>query len=357
MEINQHSLLPTSPRPIAIIGAGGIVMEAHLPAYSLAGWQVMGIFDLDQSKAEAAVSKFPIVSKIFSDLGDLIKIAFKQQAVFDLAVPADQISRILQQLPNGSAVLIQKPMGETLAEAAEIHEICQRKKLIAAVNFQLKFAPYMLAAKDMVQKDLLGDVYDLELKVCVNTPWNLWGFLKGKPRMEVLYHSVHYLDLIRSFLGNPITVHASLSRHPKMQDLADTRSSIILNYDEFTQARILTNHGHEFGVKNQESYFKIEGTKGAIKITIGLSLDYPKGQPPKMEYCLLEGNEGWKDIPLSGGWFPNAFIGTMAALQIKLENPGAHLLNSTADAFQTMKLVEKVYQASQSGGTSFEKIS
>ena len=123
MEINQHSLLPTSPRPIAIIGAGGIVMEAHLPAYSLAGWQVMGIFDLDQSKAEAAVSKFPIVSKIFSDLGDLIKIAFKQQAVFDLAVPADQISRILQQLPNGSAVLIQKPMGETLAEAAEIHEI------------------------------------------------------------------------------------------------------------------------------------------------------------------------------------------------------------------------------------------
>ncbi|PZX47565.1 Gfo/Idh/MocA family protein [Algoriphagus chordae] len=357
MEINQKPLLPSNSRPIAIIGAGGIVVEAHLPAYTLAGWQVMGIFDLDESKAEAALSKFPIVSKKFADLGELIKTASDQQAVFDLAVPADQIVSILQELPDGSAVLIQKPMGETLAGAAEIHEICQRKKLIAAMNFQLKFAPYMLAAKDMVNKGLLGDIYDLELKVCVYTPWDLWGFLKEKPRMEVLYHSVHYLDLIRSFLGNPSAVHASLSRHPKMKDLADTRSSIILDYDEFTQARILTNHGHEFGVKNQESYFKIEGTKGAIKITIGLSLDYPKGQPAKMEYCLLDDQEGWKEFPLSGGWFPHAFIGTMAALQVKLENPGAHLRNSTSDAFQTMKLVEVVYQASQSSGTSFEKIS
>lgn len=356
MNINQSPTNPKSARPIAIIGAGGIVCDAHLPAYNLAGWNVMGIFDLDTQKAEATKLKFPIVAKAFSDLSELIQAARDQKAVFDLAVPTDQIVPILQQLPDGSAVLIQKPMGETLAEAEEIHEMCQRKKLIAAVNFQLKFAPYMLAAKDMIQKGMLGDVYDLELKVCVSTPWNLWGFLKEKPRMEVLYHSVHYLDLIRSFLGNPATVHASLCRHPKMQDLADTRSSIILDYDEYTQARILTNHGHEFGTKNQESYFKLEGTKGAIKIIIGVSLDYPKGNPSKMEYYLLDEKE-WKEIPLIGDWFPHAFIGSMAALQVKLENPSEHLQNITSEALQTMKLVELVYQSSQSGGISFDKIS
>ncbi|WBL41758.1 Gfo/Idh/MocA family oxidoreductase [Algoriphagus halophytocola] len=350
-------MLPKTPRPIAIIGAGGIVTDAHLPAYTLAGWQVMGIYDLDFAKAEVAKNKFSIVSRTYSDLSELIKAAADQNAVFDLAVPADQIIPILKQLPDGSAVLIQKPMGETSAEAEVILELCELKNLLSAVNFQLKFAPYMLASKDMIQKGLLGKIYDLELKVCVYTPWHLWGFLKEKPRMEVLYHSVHYLDLIRSFMGNPTRIHASVLKSPKSPDLADARSSIILDYDEVTQARILTNHGHDFGSKNQESYFKIEGTKGAIKITIGLSLDYPKGQAPKMEYCLLDNPKGWQEIPLKGGWFPQAFIGSMAALQVTCENPGTHLSNSTADALQTMKLVETVYKASESGGTPFGKIS
>lgn len=356
MDFNQSPIMPKTPRPIAIIGSGGIVTDAHLPAYTLAGWKVMGIYDLESQKAEKAKSTFPIVEKVFSDLAELISAANEQNAVFDLAVPADQILAVLDLLPDGSAVLIQKPMGETLEQAAEIHELCLKKKLKSAVNFQLKFAPYMLSAKDMIQKGLLGEVFDLELKVCVHTPWELWDFLAEKPRMEVLYHSVHYLDLIRSFLGNPARVHASVLKSPITPNLADARSSIILDYDEMTQARILTNHGHDFGSKNQESYFKIEGTQGAIKITIGLSLDYPKGQAPKMEYCLQE-DKVWKEIPLTGGWFPHAFIGSMAALQVKLENPGSHLPHSTANALQTMKLVETVYKASESGGTPFGKIS
>lgn len=356
MDFNQSPILPKNPRPIAIIGSGGIVKDAHLPAYTLAGWKVMGIYDLESEKAEVAKSSFPIVVKVFSDLTELIAAASEQNAVFDLAVPADQIQSILQLLPDSSAVLIQKPMGETLEQAIEIQDLCHKKKLISAVNFQLKFAPYMLAAKDIIKKGLLGEVFDLELKLSVYTPWERWDFLAEKPRMEVLYHSVHYLDLIRFFVGNPVRVHASVLKSPKSPNLADARSSIILDYDEVTQARILTNHGHDFGSKNQESYFKIEGTKGAIKITIGLSLDYPKGKPPKMEYCLLE-DKVWKEIPLSGGWFPHAFIGTMAGLQVKLENPGSHLQHSTADALQTMKLVETVYHASQTGGISFGTIS
>ena len=139
-----------------------------------------------------------------------------------------------------------------------------------------------------------------------------------------------------------------------MKKLAATRSSMILDYDDYKQARILTNHGHEFGLKHQESYLKIEGTKGAIKIRIGLSLDYPKGMPPKMEYVLLDDNKGWREIPLIGGWFPHAFIGTMAVLQNHYQNNSIPLPHSTEDAFETMKLVELAYRSSNEGGIKFE---
>ncbi len=35
--MTQHWPAPGSPKPIVIIGAGGIVRDAHLPAYRQAG--------------------------------------------------------------------------------------------------------------------------------------------------------------------------------------------------------------------------------------------------------------------------------------------------------------------------------
>ncbi|MBJ6369568.1 Gfo/Idh/MocA family protein [Snuella sedimenti] len=351
MILSQQPILPEKPIPIVIIGAGGIIKDAHLPAYTMAGFKVLGIYDQTLSKAEALKNDFSIVEHVYPSLEVIISEGQKHNAIFDLALPANLHAEILEQLPDGSPVLIQKPMGETLEEAKQILEICKRKRLVSAVNFQLRYAPYIIAARDMIDRGLLGEVYDMELMVCVYTPWHLWDFLFQLPRVEILYHSVHYLDLIRSFLGNPQKIYASTLKHPKMKALASTRTTMILDYDECTQARIITNHGHEFGLKHQQSYFKIEGTKGAIKIRIGLSMDYPKGVPAKFEYKLLDDKQtDWKEIEIKGGWFPEAFVGTMAGLQRHVLDKNIALPHSTADAFETMKLVEAAYISSEKGG-------
>jgi predicted dehydrogenase len=347
----QQPELPENPLPIAIIGAGGIVQSAHLPAYTLAKFPVLGVYDIDLQKAEDLGRAFDIVPKVFASLNDLIQAAIDANAVFDLAVPANHICPILEQLPIGSAVLIQKPMGETLEEARRILHICRKRKLVSSVNFQLRYAPYVIAARDLISRGLVGEIFDIEVKVCVHTPWELWDFLKTKPRLEILYHSIHYLDLIRSFLGNPQKVYASTIKHPIVKNLAATRSSIILDYDGTAQARVLTNHGHDYGLDHQESYLKIEGIKGAIKIKIGLSLDYPKGMPPKMEWVAQGVTNGWEEVGLIGGWFPHAFIGTMAALQKHFQDRSSLLPTSTEDALQTMSLVEAAYESSNNGGT------
>lgn len=356
IQIEQQAKLPTNPLPIAIIGCGGIVRDAHLPAYEKAGFPIMGLYDVDHEKAKSLKVKFPAVAKACRTLDELIEEAVKTNAVFDIAVPATIILEILQKLPKGACVLIQKPMGETLEEAKVILALCQEKEFVSGINFQLRYAPFMIAARQLIDQGLIGDIYDMEMNVCVYTPWHLWSFLYALPRMEILYHSIHYLDLIRSFLGNPKKIYASTVKHPKMPELASTKSTIILDYHEFLQARVMTNHGHEFGLKHQRSYFKIEGSKGAIKIKIGLSLDYPRGRPSRFEYIILGKHEKWQELPLMGDWFPDAFIGTMAGLQIHYKDRSQPLPHSTEDAFQTMKLVEAAYQSSDFGGTLFSSI-
>lgn len=357
LEPSQEVIVPKNPLPIVIIGAGGIIKDAHVPAYTKAGMGILGVYDRDPQKSAALQKEFNAITQVYATLSDLIADAKKHGAVYDLAVPAHAIIPILEQIPDGSAILIQKPMGDTLEDARRILALCEKKKLISAVNFQLRYAPYMVAARELIDKGLLGEVYDMELMVCVHTPWDLWDFLFDLPRMEILYHSIHYLDLMRSFLGSPTKIYASTIKHPKMLNLASTRTSMILDYPNHVQARVITNHGHAYGLEKQESYFKIEGTKGAIKIRIGLSLDYPNGLPPKFEYALL-GDEviKWKEIPLKGGWFPDAFIGTMAGLQRHVLTKNIPLPHSTKDAFETMKLVEAAYISSESGGVQLASI-
>src|SRR5450759_3299024 len=276
---------PILNRPIIIIGAGGIVRDAHLPAYSKAGFAIQGIFDVQRERAEVLGREYGI--PVFGTLDEAVGAA-NPDTVFDLAVPPTSTEEVLRALPDRCGVLIQKPMGETLVQARSIRDICRTKKMVGAVNFQLRFAPPVALARAMVRKGQIGEVIDMEVRMTCYTPWQMWPFLEKTPRVEILHHSVHYIDLIRSFLGDPNGVYALSTRHPLAPRLASTRSTIIMNYGDMVRANIETDHGHAYGPKHQESFVKWEGTKGAIKVRLGVMLDYPIGQADQFEYVLLQ---------------------------------------------------------------------
>ena len=349
MEIPYKPELPEKARPICMIGAGGIVNDAHLPAYQQAGFDVVSIWNRTPDKAQALAAKFGI-PQVFTSLDEQIAAA-PADAVFDIAITAAQFPWALEKLPDGAAVLIQKPMGESLAQAREIAEICRRKNLVAAINCQLRFAPFTMAARWMIDQGLIGEVYDMEVRLSINTPWHLIPFLEGHPRLEILYHSVHHIDLLRSFLGDPTSVMAKTLRHPA-KTLSSTRSSILLDYGDTLRAAVSTNHDHAFGAQHQESIIKWEGTKGAIKAKMGLLMNYPHGVPDCFEFCLLEdGKEpAWQQVKLEGSWFPEAFVGTMSSLMRYLEGSETSLPTRVEDILKTMAVVEAAYESSSKGG-------
>jgi len=336
-------------RNIIIVGAGGIVRDAHLPAYRKAGFRVAGIYDIDQPKAATLAAEYgiPVVYNSMSELKGASK-----NAVFDLATPPDAFTQLISCFAEGAAVLLQKPMGRTLAEARAILMACRAKKLTAAVNFQLRFAPAIVRARQIIEQGEIGELHDMEVRVTAYTPWHLWTFLESAPRLEILYHSIHYVDLIRSFLGNPTRVYARTVKHPAASNLAPTRTNIIMDYGDLVRANITTNHGHAYGQKHQESYVKWEGTRGAIKVGLGVLLDYPKGRPDTFEFAILDtGKEPeWKAEIVAGNWFPDAFIGSMTSLLDFVARKTATLPTAVDDALETMAVVESAYESSDRGG-------
>lgn len=347
-----NTTIPSESYPIIIIGAGGIVNSAHLPAYKLAGFEVRGIYDVNEDKALATAAAFSIAN-VFKNIDQLLRAA-DSNVVFDVAVPGSEVISVLENLPEGSYVLIQKPMGENLEAAKKILEITRRKKMTAAVNFQLRYAPFVEEARKMINAGSLGELNDIEIYVNVYTPWQLWNFLYSAPRVEILYHSIHYIDLVRSFLGNPKTIYAKTVRHPAMKQLTSVRSNIILDYGDFVRANILTNHCHNYGLDKQQSYLKLEGSKGAVKIEFGTLKNYPEGEADVFEYVTEEEGyeKGWKTKTVEGSWFPHAFIGSMAQLMLAKERTIERPDNSAEDAIYTMACVEAAYQSSIQGGVN-----
>lgn len=339
--------MPATAWPIVIIGAGGIVHDAHLPAYAKAGFPVAALVDVDGGRAEQVAKQFG-VPHAGTSIADAIRHA-PSNAVFDVAAPAKAIPSILPQLPDGAAVLIQKPMGETLAEATEILRICRNKGLTAAVNFQLRWAPNMLAARALSDSGALGILHDMEVSVSCHMPWELWDFLRTAPRLEILYHSIHYVDLVRSWFGNPVGVYAKTVKSPRTAELAATKSVMTFDYGDDKRVFIASNHSHDFDTKYQRSFVQWEGMEGAMRARMGVNLNYPVGLPDNLEYTI-RGREGWRDAPVGGNWFPDAFIGSMGSLQCFVQGEAKTLPTSVEDAIDTMRVVEAAYLSSERGG-------
>ncbi len=332
---------PAHPKPIVIIGAGGIVRDAHLPAYARAGLPVAAITDIDVARREALARDFSI-PQVFGSTEEAVA-AMGNGAVYDLAVPPNVIASVLPLLPDGAAVLIQKPMGSDLAQARAIRTICRDKGLKAAVNFQLRFSPMMMAARQAIAAGLIGDLLELEVHLNIFTPWSLFPFLLPMKRVEILVHSIHYLDTIRALFGTPKGVFARSLPDPRSPGLAQTRTSVLLDYCDLRRAVMSINHNHQGGRQFQSAWFRIEGTSGCLMVKLGVCFDYPRGEKDELWFCPSGGD--WQQVPLTGSWFVDAFMGPMRNVQRFDAGEDRELFSGIEDAYVTMALVEACFAA------------
>ena len=337
---------PGAPRPIVIVGAGAIVENAHLPAYRRLGLEVAGLYDVDPGRCRDLAATWP-GARAFATIEEAAAIPV---VVFDVAVPAAAILDVLAALPYASHVLVQKPLGESLAEAKEILALCRARRLSVALNFQLRFSPNIIALKALLDSGQLGDVVNLEVRVVTHTPWEQWTFLRGIPRLELLYHSVHYLDAVRHLLGEPRGVFSRATRNPTLPDHADVASATILDYGPTCRVLVGAFHAHAPLSDHAMSELRVECTRGSAVARMGVNLAYPRGEPDTLE-VWTRGDDRFDAVPLRGSWFTEAFEGPMSNLQRFAAGEDDRLVSPVEDAVQTMALVEACYLASAAPGT------
>jgi predicted dehydrogenase len=326
-------------RGIGIIGCGGIVSGAHLPAYRAAGLRVVAVHDVDRSKAEEVAARFGIAT--VADSSEAL-IATEGVDIVDIAVPPwVQPSIVPIAAEAGKHMLCQKPLALDYATALAEVETAEAAGVLLAVNQQMRWDAGVAASRDLIGRGVIGDVFSAEILVSIATPWHLWPWLAEAPRLEVTYHSLHYQDALRSIMGDPVAVTSVHGRHPEQAPVrGETITRTVLEYANGAQSLVAVNH---FDLHAEPSAaLRFLGTRGALEGTIGLLYDYPHGRPDTLEL--------WRDAQLvrrydfDTMWIPDAFLGPMADLMDAIESGRAPVTNGR-DNLGTIAVVEAAYRS------------
>jgi predicted dehydrogenase len=332
-------------RPIGIVGTGAILDVGHLPVYKAAGIPVPAIWGRDRSHAERLAEAHGI-PHIHDTLDDLL--ADPDVAVVDIAVVPDaQVEFALRALDAGKDVMCQKPLALNVADAARIVERAELRGRKVGVQQQMRYEEGMLAARAMIDRGWIGDVTTISFEVNIDTNLAAWSWLAEAPQLEIYFHSIHYIDTIRAFLGEPTAVFGTQWRLPGQKPIGDTRTLSVLMYPGDVRAIVHSNQENPAG--DNEARFRIDGSAGSIKGDLGLLADYPAGRPDTLElWSSVMPTDGWLPYPVTRRWVPDAFLGPVASL-MRAVRDGGEPESGARDNLKTLQLVDALYRSGETG--------
>ena len=242
----------------------------------------------------------------------------------------------------GKPLLCQKPFSNNYAEAVEMTALAQQAGLKMAVHQQFRWSSIIQATRALMTEGWLGDILDVQVQVSIHTPWDMWPWIASQPRLEVLFHSIHYLDALRFLFGDPTLVTSRHTRHPAQKAKGETKTITTWEYANGLQILIAICHFDWSPVLY--SLFRVLGTDGLIEGTIGTNYDYPDGRSDTIKFTSRTHSERNFSATLPGKWIPDAFYGPMASLMEAIQT-GGEPLTSAEDNLGTLRVVEAAYRS------------
>ncbi len=190
---------------VGVIGVG-FIGPAHMEGIRRQGFEVVAVAESTQDLADEAAERL-LVPKAYGNWKDLI--ADPEIEVVHIASPNFlHYENAKAALEAGKHVICEKPLAMTSQESGELVRLAKEKKLVNAVNFNIRFYPLVHDAKARIAQGELGDkLYIIQGSylqdwLLLDTDWN-WRLepeLGGDMRAVADIGS-HWMDLVTFITG------------------------------------------------------------------------------------------------------------------------------------------------------------
>jgi predicted dehydrogenase len=314
---------------LAVIGCGAAARRLHLPGFRAAGAAVTAFASRTRASAEAAAAEW--------GSGDV-------QDDWRAAVGRDDVDAVAVCTPNalhapvaiaaaeaGKHVLVEKPMGRTVAEAAAMMDAARSAGVILVPAHNARFAPPVAAARAVVASGRLGRITGFRIRFAHPGPkaWSADASWFTDPEVAgggaLLDLGVHAADVARFVLGEDIAEVAALCG-PVAPAGVEEEAVVVART---ASGAIGTLHVSWREVAGTDHALSLSGSEGSFQFDVRT--------PP-----VIRTAAGEEAVPLPEP-VPEPYAGFVHAVE------GAEPPVTAADGLAAVAVVEAAYRSARSG--------
>ena len=199
------------PVTVMIIGAGdrGRCYAQYAEKFPQS-MKVVGVADLNPYRREQMAKKHNIPAENqFGDFKDALSKAKFADAVVISTPDNLHYEPCMKALALGYDVLLEKPVAPSEKECRDIMKQAHKYNRIVAVCHVLRYAPYFVALKQVVDSGAIGDLVNIQHFEPIRYYHMAHSYVRGNwPNSKtttpiILAKSCHDLDIIRWIIGKP----------------------------------------------------------------------------------------------------------------------------------------------------------
>lgn len=253
------------------------------------GLEIVAVCDLDPKRTAAAKADFPEVDT-YNDLEemlkddsiDLVTVVTPHNTHAPLAIPC---------LEAGKHVIVEKPMCITVAEATAMIEAAKESRVMLSVFHNRRHDGDFSAIKEVVDKGLIGDLFELETGGGgYGRPRRWWRSDKQISGGAFYDWGAHFVDWVLNLVPGKMVGVTGFFHKLVWHDVTnEDHVHAVIRFESGAVADVQLSHIARIG----RPRWRILGTKGAILDSGGGSFKVStevKGIPTEMEVKYKEGD-------------------------------------------------------------------
>lgn len=329
---------------IGIVGCGGIA-NRHIAGYRKVAHDLGDVVagcDPNEETLNGYCDKYEIPNR-FTNAADMIA-SDEVDVISLLTPPAVRHDVIFPAIEKGIHLLVEKPFGESLADAVSFVEAAEKAGVTMVVNHQMTFMQDLVAIRKAVNAGDIGDVRYISHDEFQNRT-TVRGWRSEEERLEISIFSIHLIDRIRMLAGSPPERVSAVTRRWNPDVKGETFTSLTVQFGNGTTGTMISNW-HSLTLP--ECRLRIDGTKGSI-------LSVKKA---------VVSNDATVRIHRLGGEVETQEFSQEDAMSMCMGESMNHLmdcarrgaepLNSARGNLHTMQIVDAAYLSAERGGEMVE---
>ena len=287
-----------------IIGCGGIADRRTLPGMMLAtNAEPYAVMDANIDVASKVKEKYG-AKYAFDKFEDVLALP-EVDAVYIASPVFAHKEQAIAAAKAKKHILLEKPMGLTVADTIEIIDICEKEGVKLGAGFMMRFHAYHQAIKELIEKGAIGEIVSMRAQFTCWYPkmencWRQDVTLSGGGALMDM--GIHCIDLLIYLSGLTPVECVGFAHNQVFGYSADDTSAVIMKMNNGAVATVDAN----FNIPDDAAACPMEfyGTKGSI-VAVG-TLGQVEGGTVKVltcddgaEYDALQNRQPAKAVELT----------------------------------------------------------